>query len=154
LAVRLSQYLSACCIPEYARFYIDQLQRPYRQADLAKIAKGQLALYHAVQANTSKQLIYDTDLLTIKIWSEYAYGSCPEWITAHLQQSTVVYFLCNIDIPWAADPQREHPHNRVELYHLYKEQLIQMDKTFVEISGEGEDRWKNVMKFAKKYSQI
>jgi len=148
----LALHLSASYVPEYARFYIDELHRPYHQADLAKIAEGQLALYNAIQSNTSNQLICDTDLLTIKIWSEYAYGHCPHWITEQIQQSTAVYFLCNVDIPWKEDPQREHPNNRVELYHLYKNHLMAMGKKIVEIRGKGEERWINVKKNSEKHS--
>lgn len=146
-------YLSSYCIPEYARFYIEQLNRSYNQADLAQIAEGQLAIYHAVQANTSNRLICDTDLLTIKIWAEYAYGHCPNWIIKQIEESDAIYFLCNIDIPWTADPQREHPNNRVELYQLYKDDLIAMGKVFYEISGQGEERWKNVKKYYLNVSQ-
>ena len=44
-----------------------------------KIAKGQLAS----EQNTT---LLDTDLITIKIWSNYKYGNCNKWILNQIQK--------------------------------------------------------------------
>ena len=56
---------------EYARKYLNSLDRNYIQKDLVKIAKKQLQ-------SEKNQKILDTDLITIKIWSNYKYGECDD----------------------------------------------------------------------------
>ena len=43
LARQLAEAFDTLWVPEYAREYIDQLNRPYRESDLLEIAKGQVA---------------------------------------------------------------------------------------------------------------
>jgi nicotinamide riboside kinase len=43
LAQKLAQTFDTLWVPEYAREYIDQLDRPYLEADLLEIARGQVA---------------------------------------------------------------------------------------------------------------
>ena len=42
--------------------------------------KRQYSIQEEAKRNLDKLLCFDTDLLTIKIWSEYKYGSCDPWI--------------------------------------------------------------------------
>ncbi len=44
LSQKLAAHYNTVWAPEYAREYIDGLQRPYEQADLLSIAEGQLRL--------------------------------------------------------------------------------------------------------------
>ena len=60
LCKALSKHFNLPFSKEYAREYLDALDRDYTQEDLLKIAKGQL------QAESRKQLL-DTDLITLKI---------------------------------------------------------------------------------------
>ena len=71
LCKALSEHFNIHFSEEYARGYIDKLDRTYTQTDLLEIAKGQLT------SEQNAQLL-DTDLITIKIWSEYKYGSCDQ----------------------------------------------------------------------------
>jgi len=117
---------------EYAREYLDSLNRDYKQSDLTEIAKKQL------QAENGIQLL-DTDLITLKIWSEYKYGSCNNWILEQIERQKTekrFYLLCKADIPWQADPQRENPNNREELFGLYKEELTNLGYDYFIIEGE------------------
>ncbi len=139
LAQGLSGHYQAFWVKEYARIYLDQLQRPYQEDDLLAIAKGQLASEQAAQTKADELLICDTSLEVIKIWSEVKYGRCHPWILEKLrQQKTDLYLLCTPDIPWACDPQRESPQDREALFTLYKQML--KDKNYVEIAGNKEKR--------------
>ena len=51
-----------------------------------------------------------------------------------------LYLLTYVDIPWEADPQREHPQQRELLYSLYLREMQSQDVPFVEIRGEREER--------------
>ncbi len=139
LAEALAGHYQTFWVKEYARIYLDQLQRPYQEDDLLAIAKGQLASEQAAQTKAGKLLICDTSLEVIKIWSEVKYKRCHPWILAQLrQQKTDLYLLCTPDMVWEYDPQRENPQDREALFTLYKQMLE--GKNYVEIAGSKEKR--------------
>ena len=107
---------------EYAREYLEKKGVNYNQSDLLEIAKGQFISEGGLNQQLSLQ---DTDLITIKIWSEYKYGNCNNWILDQIEKQKSenrFYLLCKPDIPWKADPLRENPTNREELFAIYKEE--------------------------------
>jgi len=141
LSKHLSEILEIGWVPEYARQFLHDLGRPYQKEDLVSIAQGQLALEEALIQETSPYLICDTDLLTIKIWSEYKYGDCDARILELIENRHYdMYFLCSPDIPWVDDPLRESPQDRSDLYDLYKSALIDYGKKFVELRGNEKER--------------
>ena len=85
-----------------------------------------------------------TDLITIKIWSDYKYNSCDDWILKQIEKQKSenrLYLLCKPDISWREDPLRENPTNREELFEIYKEELEKLKHNYSII--EGEERIKN-----------
>jgi len=146
----LSQYLSehfkTVWVPEYARAYIDNLVRPYHQEDLLTIAHGQLRLEDAYTRDAKSVLICDTNLYVIKVWSEFKFGNCSPEILKHIASRKYdLYLLTYIDLPWEDDPQREHPHEREQLYQIYFNELKNQSVPFVEIKGEREQRRKTAV---------
>jgi len=118
LCKSLSKHFKIPFIEEYARGFLDELGRNYKKDDLLKIAKRQL------NSEQNTQLL-DTDLITIKIWSKYKYGSCDKWILDQIERQKSekrFYLLCKPDIPWQADIQRETPYEREELFEIYKKE--------------------------------
>ena len=143
------RYKNALICGEYARIFIDELDRDYVQNDLVMIAKGQINLEKTLGKEGKDFMICDTDLLTIKIWSEYKYGTCDKWILKHLEKSKPdFYFLCGIDVPWTYDPQREHPKERERLFAIYELELNKLNVPFMILEGGKEER------FLKAISQI
>ncbi|RMG29288.1 MAG: ATPase [Bacteroidetes bacterium] len=141
LARQLARHYGTLWVPEYARTYLDQLGRPYEEADLLQIARGQLALEEELLPAAHGFLFCDTHLLVIKIWSEYKYGRCHPWILEHLRLSSYrLHLLTQADLPWEFDPQREHPHEREVLEKLYRQALQNAAVPFAEIKGRGEER--------------
>lgn len=141
----LSQFLSdqfhTSWVQEYARAYIDKLKRPYEQFDLTKIAHGQLRMEDEWVYEANKVLICDTNLLVIKIWSEFKFGNCePEILQMIENRKYDLYLLTYIDVPWQDDPQREHPDKREQLWKIYKDELSKLNTPVVEISGTREER--------------
>lgn len=117
---------------EYARKYLNLLNRDYTQKDLIKIAKKQLQ-------SEKNQKILDTDLITIKIWSNYKYGNCDKWILQQIQKQKSkerFYLLCKPDIKWEKDPLREHPKNRMELFQIYKKELENLNYKYYIVEKE------------------
>ncbi|CAN5198024.1 hypothetical protein BH09BAC3_BH09BAC3_02650 [soil metagenome] len=137
----LSKYLAAFFktewVPEYARAYINKLNRPYDQTDLTKIAHGQLRVEDEWMQTANGVLICDTNLIVLKVWSEEKFGNIePEIITIMSKRHYDLLLLTNIDIPWEEDPQREHPTKREYFWNIYKSEAVDSKIPTVEISGE------------------
>lgn len=123
LAVSLSTELGLPLVPEVAREQLADSQFMYSEADVYRMAVAQhrsqleaLARYPLVLA--------DTDLLTYRIWLAIRYGGCSSWVKAlHLRSRPVHYLLCSPDLPWEADPLREHPHDRQMLFACHQQIL-------------------------------
>ena len=128
----LSKHFNLPFSKEYAREYLEKLNSNYTQDDLLKIAKGQLQTENGLQ-------LLDTDLITLKIWSEYKYGSCDNWILTQIEKQKIenrFYLICKPDIPWQADKQRENPNDREELFRIYKQELDVLEHTYFIVDGE------------------
>lgn len=137
----LSEHFQTTWVEEYARAYLNKLNRPYEQFDLRKIAHGQLMMEDEWAIDANKVLICDTNLLVIKIWSEFKYGNCDEEILEKMNARKYdLYLLTYIDIPWQQDPQREHPDKREQLWKIYRDELTAMGAPVVEIAGAREER--------------
>lgn len=140
LSRRLADHYHTAWAPEYARAYLETHGNQYTLADLETIAEGQLraeeqALREA-RAQHRPVVFYDTDLLVIKIWSEHAFGHCPDWILRRIgQQQYDLVLLLNVDLPWEPDPLREHPNHRQYFYDLYQRELRGQLSNFAEIGG-------------------
>jgi NadR type nicotinamide-nucleotide adenylyltransferase len=146
LAEQLARHYHTVFVPEYAREYLNEIKRPYEAKDIVIISERQLKLEDKLAPKANKILICDTNLLVTKIWAEHKYGKCPVWIELQYKQRHYdFYLLCNIDIPWHADPQREHPHLREELFTVYKTELDKQPVPYSVISGLGETRLKNAI---------
>ena len=132
LCNELSKHFNLPFSKEYAREYLEKLNSNYTQDDLLKIAKGQLQTENGLQ-------LLDTDLITLKIWSEYKFGSCDNWILTQIEKQKIenrFYLLCSPDIPWQADKQRENPNDREELFKIYKQELDELEHTYFIVDGE------------------
>lgn len=131
LCKALSKHFNLPFSKEFAREYLDVLNRDYNQGDLLKIAKGQL------KSEQNTQLL-DTDLITLKIWSNYKYGNCNKWILEQIEKQKFekrFYLLCKSDIPWESDPLRENSNDREELFGIYKKELQYLDHNYFIVEG-------------------
>lgn len=141
LVERLAHELKVPFVPEVARKYIAALGRPYTCEDLHNIAMLQMSEEERIKAHHPHILLCDTDLLTIKIWSEDKFNECASWLThAFVDRTPEMYFLCAPDFPWQQDPLREDPHRREHLYQVYREHLIRYKLRFIELTGSVEKR--------------
>lgn len=141
LAAALASHYQVPYVPEVAREFIDRLQRPYEQNDLLQIAKGQLAAELEKEKQGPAMLFSDTELIVIKVWSLHKYGTCDPFILQAIErQNYDLYLLCDVDLPWENDKQREHPHLRKFFFNWYRRELEHYGFPFVVVSGLGEDR--------------
>lgn len=144
LCTQLADYFGVSWVPEYARQYLLQHGAGYQYNDLLTIAKGQIALEDEYAARVKDPVLFvDTDLYVMKVWCEFVYNKCHQWILDRIaERSYDLYFLCDIDLPWVQDGLREYPdlENRQKLYHMYKDILVNQSVPWMEISGSEEER--------------
>jgi len=110
LAENLAIHYRTEWIPEYAREYINNLDRPYNYDDILIIAKEQIKREERMFGKANQFLFCDTGLIVTKIWCEYKYGKCHKWIHDNIENHKYdLYLLADIDLSWQPDPLREHP---------------------------------------------
>lgn len=144
LSEQLATHYNTLWVPEYARAYLNNLDRPYEEADLFEIAHGQLAQEDAAAAIAPQPFIFcDTDLQVIRVWSEHSYHHCdPRILEQIATRQYDLYLLTYIDIPWEDDPLREHgdPEMRQYFYNNYRDIVINSGVAWADIRGGFEER--------------
>ncbi|WP_339924828.1 ATP-binding protein [uncultured Cyclobacterium sp.] len=153
LSQQLAAHYGEPWVPEYAREYIEQLDRPYTYEDLEAIARGQVILEDEKAEKAENKLFCDTDLRVIKVWSEHKFKETHDWIKQQIQtREYAMYLLAAIDIPWREDPQREHsdPAMRRYFMEVYKNEVRTSGLPWKIISGGEEHRLKTAIEFIEK----
>lgn len=143
LCEQLADHYKTSWVPEYARAYLLQHGMQYTYDHLLTIAQGQIALEEEFIAANQSPLFIDTDMYVMKVWSEFVYGKVHPWILEQIATRQYdLYLLCNVDLPWVKDELREYPDLvvRQQLYHIYKDILINQPVPWVEISGTYHER--------------
>lgn len=155
LCEQLAKHFGTLYCPEFAREYLTQHGMEYSFEDLLTIAKGQLSLEEDFVKKVSNQkensgcIFIDTDMYVMKVWCEYVFGKCHQFILdAIAERKYDLYLLCNIDLPWAYDPLREYPTEepRKELFRIYKDILINQQTPWAMISGSYGERLQTAIK--------
>jgi NadR type nicotinamide-nucleotide adenylyltransferase len=143
LSKALAEKLNTVWVAEYARTYLDAQNNQYDFADLKTIAQGQIEAETLAETTAHQFLICDTDLYVLKVWSEHKYNQVDAFILEQIAERHYdAYILCNIDMAWVADPQREHPNPAMRQYffHMYKDIVSQSGRPFIIVSGNEAER--------------
>ena len=146
LSIYLAKLYNFDLITEYSRIHLSKKSNSYNYEDLKKIAIKQNQIE---KDSSSEKMIIDTDLLTIKIWSEFKYGSCDaeiEKIISNYDRKKRYYLLLKDDIKWEYDPMRENKNNRSEIFSLHKNLLEKKGFDYSIISGTANNRINNAIK--------
>lgn len=152
LAQKLAFHFNTLWVPEYAREYLETLNRHYEYDDILQIAQGQLKLEDETALRCADYLICDTELLVTKVWCDFHYQKCHQWIKDQLSVTRYnLLLLCDIDLPWEFDPQRENPDDRNTLFDMYYRELSSGKFPFEVIRGSGEKRFQNALKAIEKH---
>jgi nicotinamide riboside kinase len=91
----------------------------------------------------SPLLFIDTDMYVMKVWCEFVFGKCHDWILEQIKKKKYdLYLLCNTDLPWVKDELREYPDlaTRDKLYSIYKNIMVNQSTPWVNISGDYDER--------------
>ncbi len=143
LARALARHYGTSWTPEYARHYLNELDRPYRESDLPAIARGQLDWEEEYGKTANGLLFCDTALVVLKVWSMVKYGRTDPWILEQLRVRPYhFYLLCAPDLPWEADPLREHRDGREALFARYLRELEDLGASYAVVRGRGEERFR------------
>ena len=174
LSKQLAEHFNTTWCPEYAREYLLQNGIKYRYEDLAKIAQGQLVMEDYCEAVVrgelsmvngesilgskpearSPLLFIDTNMYVMKVWYEYVFGRCEQFVLDEITTRHYdLYLLCNTDLPWIEEPMREYPDERprLELYNIYKDILINQQTPWIEIAGDYHKRLETAIEGVLQY---
>lgn len=129
-------------VKEYARDYLEKLDRAYTMQDVLNIARGQFALETELRKISIKPLICDTDLTVIYVWLKFKYDIIDDFVMDVLKKKATksFYFLCYPDLPWEPDPLRENPNTRMELFEMYEALLLDLNTKYYVLKGSLEQR--------------
>lgn len=124
LAEKLSIYYKTIHVPDYSRYYIDQLHHKYGKMDVLEIAHGIIEQEDRMINNANRFFFSDNDLVNIKIWLQYYKWEVPAWLQEQIiKRKSDLYLLCDIDLPWIPDEQRSNPNDRSQLFAMFKSEL-------------------------------
>jgi NadR type nicotinamide-nucleotide adenylyltransferase len=151
LARQLAAHFDTLWVAEYARPYIrDKIRRTGQNCgldDILAIAIGQQARENraAVRARHGL-LVCDTDLLTIRAYSDLFFGGIPESLNAALPFiRSDLYLLTDIDVPWQADGIRDRPENRAQMLAYYEQLLDLYSRRYVKVAGDPRRRFRDAV---------
>ena len=143
LAEKLAEHFAEPWVPEVARNYLEKLDRPYAYEDLLQIGKQQMQLEDELAMQAQHFLFCDTDLRVIQVWSQHRYGKVDPWVLEEIARRTYdLILLCAPDLPWQADPLREHPEleMRQQFFEVYKQLGQASGFPWILISGDTDKR--------------
>jgi NadR type nicotinamide-nucleotide adenylyltransferase len=145
LARDLAVHFDTVWAPESARTYLDEKIAtsglPLDEHDVEPIARGQIDVEDRAIAQARGLAVLDTDLVSTGIYARHYYGHCPSWIEqAARERRGDLYLLCDIDVPWVADPQRDRPHLRAHMHRLFVNALEALGARYVTVRGSWAER--------------
>ena len=171
LCEMLAKHFNTKWVAEFAREYLLTNRNVYTFNDLLTIAKGQLNLEDKItnmlavdswpsaeenkSINQSSYVVHptsdilpvplfiDTDMYVMKVWCEFVFNNCHQWIIDQIiSRKYDLYLLCNTDLPWTKDELREYPdlETREKLFRIYKDIMINQNTPWVEIKGLNDER--------------
>ena len=143
LAEKLAKHFAEPWVPEVAREYLEKLDRPYAYEDLLQIGKQQMRTEDELAMQAQNYLFCDTDLRVIQVWSQHRYGKVDPWVLEELARRTYdLILLCAPDLPWQADPLREHPEleMRQQFFEIYQQLSQASGIPWILVSGDTAER--------------
>jgi len=139
LAALLAEHYNCRWVPEFAREYIENLNRPYTLDDVKHVASVQIK-----QSGEPSEgiVIFDTWLIITRVWMDVVYGVKDEEVDRMINSGIVdLFLLCEPDIPWYPDAVRENGGEaRQVLYERYLREIKSAAYPVRIVSGTGEQR--------------
>ena len=141
LAERLAQRYRSAWSREFSREYASHKAAPLDASDVEPIARGQMRAEDEALQRARELALFDTDLVSTVVYAEHYYGSCPEWVKrAARERLADLYLLCDIDVAWIPDLQRDRPNAREEIQRAFEDTLEQFGARYALLQGTWEER--------------
>ncbi len=152
LAEALANHFKVPVVPEYARDYIQNLERNYTFEDVEFIAKQQVKQLNMFLKEKYPLIILDTWLLITKVWFEVVFKTVPDWIEQEIRKTNIDLFLvCDTDLPWIADNVRENGGvNRTLLQKKYIDEIEKYSFAHKIVGGKNMVRTHSAIQFIAK----
>jgi len=144
LSIALARHYNTIWIPEFARGYISEINRPYTYKDVVYIAEQQVIQTNIDSNHNGKIIFFDTWLIITKIWFIEVFQKYPDWIDdAILMNKPDLFLLCYYDLPWQYDPLRENgsTERRAYLFKKYLQEIEKINCKYQIISGFNQERF-------------
>ncbi|NDV27811.1 AAA family ATPase [Desulfovibrio sp. JC010] len=144
LAAALAKHYKVDPVPEYLREYFKMKDGNLTIDDVIPIAQGQLQLEAEAATRGAELIICDTDIISSIVYAKHYFNEYPGWLEQKLKYlGPSIYLLCDIDIEWKADGQRDMPGEREYMQQLFIKELKQRNIPFHNINGPLQRRIEN-----------
>jgi NadR type nicotinamide-nucleotide adenylyltransferase len=152
LAMGLAQHYGGITVPEYAREYVEKLDRPCTYSDVEHIARWQQESYERFIL-PGTHVFFDTWLIITRVWFEVVFHRVPSWIDEQIAQASFdLVLLCHTDLPWVSDGLRENGGEMRELLQeRYRELIRKAGWSYYTVDGIGGERLTNAIRLIDKH---
>ena len=145
LARELAERFNTVCVPEYARIYAVDKQAVNASSwwpeEFVHIARTQARFENEAARGARDLIICDTDPFSVWIWHRLYTKELVDAVAAVSDSSPAdLYLLTTPDLPFVDDGVRDRRVERKRIYETYRRELKRTGRTFVEISGDHDER--------------
>jgi HTH-type transcriptional regulator, transcriptional repressor of NAD biosynthesis genes len=111
-------------------------------AELAQAAHDQQVAEDLLARRASRVLFCDTDLLSVRLWSERLFGASPDWVRDQTENKGAdLYLLTLPDVPFTGPEALDRPAERRRFAEDCERELVRLGRRFVTIEGRHEERF-------------
>jgi HTH-type transcriptional regulator, transcriptional repressor of NAD biosynthesis genes len=140
----LAEHYKTVFVPEMARWVLGE--KKCVAEDFPMIAYAQFAEVERLTLYANKILICDTDLLVTKVYEMHYFDRVhQEVLDLQKLEHYDLYLVCDTDIPWVADEQRDLGHLREEMKAKFVFELEQKNIPYHWIRGSYEERFQTAV---------
>jgi NadR type nicotinamide-nucleotide adenylyltransferase len=143
----LANHFQVPFIPEFAREYVENLNRHYNYSDVEFIAKKQISELNRLKTTNHPFIFADTWLIITKIWFEVVFNESPSWLDETIKNTPIELFLiCDTNLPWIPDSVRENGGKQREiLQKKYIDTIEHYGFDYRIIGGKNAQRFQNAL---------
>ncbi len=144
MAEKLAAYYHTEWVPEVSRELVDSNE--FTVEDIIKIGNAQTQRVLDKTKTANRILFCDSDLITTQIYCRHYLGVVPEILFKLEKEITYDhYFLFDIDVPWVNDGLRDLGERRMEMFGVFRDELIKRNIPFELVRGNYEAREAQLM---------
>ena len=145
LSERLATHYSTVWRKEYLREFYDAYNG-IEEEQMQIVAQRQIRQEKDLLEENDGLIFFDTNIINLKVYYEFYFKKEPKWFLELYEPNLYDhYFLLDTSVPWQADPQRESPQVREQVFNALIAAYNQLDIKFDLITGDYEQRQKQLI---------